>query len=160
MTQQEIARLFDELSVVADSVNADSDTVTQLICEFEERLNELRLGIEAWVKVSESVTMFTWQDDDGDRSLPGEKSEELQLGFAQSYLTGVGWRLFVRRATFQKIGSGDWEAIKSEDSVPLLEASRVDRINALERFPALLSELKTKAEGLLSKVGVAKAVVI
>src|SRR4029450_5926867 len=56
MTQQEIARLFDELSVVADSVNADSDTVTQLICEFEERLNELRLGVEAWVKVSESVT--------------------------------------------------------------------------------------------------------
>ena len=59
---------------------------------------------------------------------------------------------------FQSIQDGPWAEIEAGMPVPLLEAPRVDRINALEKFPELLASLTSAAKELLGKVKAAKAV--
>jgi len=164
MTEKEVSRLFDELSAAAQALNEESDTVTKLIRQFEERLNGLRLGVEAWVTVegSQKVQAFRWHDlemrDEGDDpGQPAERYDDVELGFTRH---GNEWRLVVREAQYIRIDQGESsEQIHVGPTIPLLEASRRDRINALAEFPDLLRELKQSAEELIAKVKAAKAVV-
>jgi hypothetical protein len=159
MTEKEVSRLFDELSEAAQALNDESDTVTALIRQFEERLNGYRLGVEAWVTVTDDRKPFRWYaHNDAEMSYPAESSEELQLGFTRHGIKQE-WRLSIRRMKFQSIQDGPWAEIEAGMPVPLLEAPRVDRINALEKFPELLASLTSAAKELLGKVKAAKAVV-
>src|SRR5262249_10217618 len=156
-----VSRLFDELSAAAQALNEESDTVTKLIRQFEERLNGLRLGVEAWVTVegSQKGQAFRWHDlgmrDEGDDpGQPAERYDDVRLGCSRH---GNEWRLVVREAQYIRIDQGESsEQIHVGPTIPLLEASRRDRINALAEFPDLLRELKQSAEELIAKVKAAK----
>ena len=164
MTEKEISRLFDELSEAAQTLNDESDTVTTLIHQFETRLNGLRIGVEAWVTMSEARKAVRRPnsdaddlDDDGNpRTYSAEESVDVQLGFGRYF---NDWRLLVRTAEWEKIDGGDWEEVTVERPTPLLEASRQIRIDALEAFPELLRELKKMVVALAAKVEAAKAIV-
>src|SRR5229473_3189687 len=49
MSDLDFASQFGALSDVAARVNAESDTVNQLIEQFQDKLRALNVGLEAWV---------------------------------------------------------------------------------------------------------------
>jgi hypothetical protein len=158
MTEKEVARLFEELSGAAHALNEESDAVTGLIRQYEDQLNGLRLGVEVWVTISSLEQDFRWYDphDDDRRPWPAKRSTDRELGFRSM---GREWRLVFRQMKYQRIASGDWEETEVGQPVALLETPRVDRIDALEHVPELLSKLKDEAQELLGKVKAAKVVV-
>lgn len=135
MTEVEISRLLSELSEVAATLNRESDSLNALIERFQHILRQLNVGLEVWL-----VNPIR-------RDSRPSGVVETYLGFAKG---GDNWELRIRHSTY----CGD-EGL-TEDECALLDASRADRIAALEAFPSILVVLKEKAEEAVQAIQDAK----
>jgi hypothetical protein len=126
------------------------DQLTQALLEIEQRLNELNLGLEAWVS-----TTFV----DSPTGLCG-RVYVAYVGYARH---GNDWRLLTRAPIPAYLGMHRKNGPRSREdtpeqyeAVPLLEAPRRVQIAALEVIPALTSKIQVKIKELQKAVGAAR----
>ncbi len=104
MSDSDLTSQFAALSDVAARLNAQSDTVTQLIEQFQDKLRALNVGLEAWVLL---------KSEPGSVVVPGPGPRvrtprppapatpvtmEISVGHARG---DEGWGLFVRRIAYK-----------------------------------------------------------
>jgi hypothetical protein len=135
--------LFTELESSAGRLNELSDSIdrsiNQKIREVEERLDSMRIGIEALLEEPLSKT-------------PVEKTDGLsiyRLGYRKDPdVMAERWCLFIKHSLGQR-GVPDYETSDFEEPVeiyPLLQASRELRILAIRHLPELLKTLQTEVD--------------
>src|SRR5215467_4107088 len=102
MSDSDLSSQFAALSDVAKRLNAKSDTVNQLIEQFQDKLRGLNVGLEAWVLL---------RTEPGSEDVPapsprGTRQQarattvtiEISLGHARG---DVGWGLYVKRIAYK-----------------------------------------------------------
>ena len=160
MSESDLADQFAALSDVAARLNAKSDTVNQLIEQFQDKLRALNVGLEAWVLLkSEPGSVVV--------PVPGPRlttsrqpaqatpvTMEVSVGHARG---DEGWGLFVRRIAYKPRPSGVFppanaEVVSVAKWIKLVDASRAIRVEALGAFPKLLEALKTVAESAVQTI--------
>lgn len=125
--------LLKNLTDLSRRLNEGSDLVSQRIAQLETALNELKLGVTTWVNVSIWTEML---DEPSGQTIECEKS----LG----YLKYKGkWGLVL---------SEGHPALDDHVLVFLRDASRDDRVEAVEKLPLLIKQLETEARKLDKKV--------
>ncbi|MBA3578976.1 MAG: hypothetical protein H0W42_03225 [Gemmatimonadaceae bacterium] len=126
-----------ELARLSKDLNKASDALSEQITHVEAALNELKLGIDAWVTVVTYVT----QSDNG---LPLHETEYLGYGKHKGK-----WSLLYQTEV-------DEFPEESGYKVPLRDAPRVDRIRAVDKLPDLVQALEKRTKEL-SEQATAKA---
>ena len=157
MSESDLASEFAALSDVAARLNAKSDTVTQLIEQFQDKLRALNVGLEAWVLL---------KSEPGSVVVPGPRlttprqpapatpvTMEVSVGHARG---DEGWGLFVRRIAYKPQPSvfprATGEVVSVAKWIKLVDASRAIRVEALGAFPKLLEALKIAAESAVQTI--------
>lgn len=157
MTEVDFSRLLSELSKTADALNRESDAVTKLIERFEDKLRKLNIGLEVWLDRS-SIRSDSIQESD----LGPDASLEIKLGFSRQF--GTDWHLVVREEIWDLVYDTEtpefereWKLVRFNGRPKrLLDASRMDRIGALEKFPELLEAMGDAASDALEAIERAK----
>jgi hypothetical protein len=127
-----------ELAAVLGDLSKESDALNAAISEFEQALVAINPGIAVWcakpIRVREVLPFIRGS----------------QLGFMKG---AVGWGLYIRRGRFVKSGNG-WEPASSPDfsSVKLIDATREERVEAIELFTGLVEAIKLAAQEHLESV--------
>jgi len=158
MSDFDFTSQFAALSDVAARLNAQSDTVNQLIELFQDKLRALNVGLEAWVLLkSEPGSVVV--------PVPGPRlttrqpapatpvTMEVSVGHARG---DEGWGLFVRRIAYKPQPSvfppATGEVVSVAKWIKLVDASRAIRVEALGAFPKLLEALKIAAESAVQTI--------
>ena len=136
-----VSAALEKLAAAAPEINAASDDLVQSIDTIDAALQELNLGVQAWVQVA------VVHDEDGDFVSASS------LGYDK--VSGT-WGIAIRYESFDNNGhtrTVEWQ---------FNQAPRADRLEALEELPVLLEELaksaSTTATQLKSKVATTKQV--
>src|SRR5688572_8008710 len=114
MTRVTLARLAS----LSQNLNEASDSLSQQIAKVESALNELRLGVWAWVELSR-----------GEVDVSGHRLEQIEsIGYGK------------HKGRWCLLYSTDIPALGDEQTsvVPLREAPRADRISAVDKLPKLV----------------------
>ena len=152
MSDLELSQLLSGLRVSAQALNAASDEINQIIASVEQQIVESNVGLECWQALSESSPSEYWNE--GRRIV---QHTETQLGFAK--LT-EGWKLAIRDVVKETDGDEDETVnVERRDPTPLFRASRELRIEALERMPALIAGLKSRADMAIQAIARARKLV-
>jgi len=147
-----------DLEPLAAQLNPSSDELTKALEAIQQRLNELALGVEAWLDNTpdELAHEIDWPDPDNDSRRTWRSHE---LGYGRH---GDGWALLVRTMDYPQFisGSGEWE-FEADGSYelerkPLLRSARALRVEAVGRIPTLVDALRDKAEQVINAVEQAK----
>jgi hypothetical protein len=118
-----------ELARLSQDLNQASDALSQQIAQVEEALNELKLGVRAWVQVRSS------QSFDEGSSYPTTDSEYLGYGKRHGR-----WGLLYMYSV---------EEFPDRDSVMFLrDAPREDRVTAVEKLAELVRALEKTTKEL------------
>jgi hypothetical protein len=158
MSDSDLTSQFAALSDVAARLNAKSDTVNQLIEQFQDKLRALNVGLEAWVLLkSEPGSVVV--------PVPGPRlttrqpapatpvTMEIAVGHARG---DEGWGLFVRRIAYKPqhgiFPPATGEVVSVAKWIKLVDASRAIRVEALGAFPKLLEALKIAAESAVQTI--------
>jgi hypothetical protein len=160
MSESDLASEFAALSDVAARLNAKSDTVTQLIEQFQDKLRALNVGLEAWVLLKSepgSVVVPLLGPRLTASRQPAQVTPvtmKVSVGHARG---DEGWGLFVRRIAYKPRPSGVFPPAKAEvvsvaKWIKLVDASRAIRVEALGAFPKLLEALKIAAESAVQTI--------
>ena len=176
MTATVIPMDLKDLSDLSARLNASTDELNQHLKTIEDRLNDLSLGVEAWVTRNPLQQEFSseWAALTRNAVLsaplgqPVRERTASELGYARF---PDGWRLAVRTVNYRQTkahaGSARWEdptdrdenAVEvSRDAKPLLRASRTIRILAVDRIPALIEALYITASGIVDAVEKARQI--
>jgi hypothetical protein len=135
---------LDELTPIAEKLNEQSNEINTTIAAFNAKLEALNVGLEEWLDPDE---------------------DHFQVGYAK---VGDRWQLAARRCpnikwirTINSYGRNDgyYEAVPGAGlprALPLLQAPRELRIRALGYMPAMIRQLKQRAEGSLDAIRAAK----
>jgi hypothetical protein len=128
-----------DLASVLRQINEESDALNASILEFEKQLIAMNPGFEVWVP-----SPFLVSDPDE----PHTRGS--QLGFAKF---GRSWALVVRKVVFERhepsglhkkptwtlLGDGEGEYAR------LMEATREERVAALDHFEFLVEQMHSEA---------------
>jgi hypothetical protein len=149
------ADLLAELAKNAAEFNQATDSINSLIERFEETLRNLHLGIETWLvsyplKSDESKVDYV---EDPGAIERGELAVNTQLGFTKR---AGEWGLAVRVVVYRREGTLGREFLHANPEVPLRDASRALRIEALEHFPQLLHRLNEQVKDGIKKIQAAR----
>ena len=125
--------LLKNLTELSRKLNEGSDLVSQRIAQLESALNELKLGVAAWVEIRVWEQML---DEPTGQTIECEK----RLGY-DKYNGKWGFVLSQGHPAFD-----DYE------QVFLRDATRDDRLEAVEKLPRLIQELEAEARKLDKKV--------
>lgn len=160
MSESDLASEFAALSDVAARLNAKSDTVTQLIEQFQDKLRALNVGLEAWVLLKSEPGSVVVPVPRPRLTAPRQPAQatpvtiEVSVGHARG---DEGWGLFVRRIAYKPWPSGVFHPVNAEvvsvaKWIKLVDASRAIRVEALGAFPKLLGALKIAAESAVQTI--------
>jgi hypothetical protein len=119
---KDLARLSREL-------NEASDALSEQIAQVESALNELKLGVRAYVKIRSNTS----------QTASGEITTALFLGYAKCR---GKWCLTL-------VDSNDQFFPEDDTEIPLREASRGDRIDAVEKLPDLIRKLEAETRRIV-----------
>jgi CheY-like chemotaxis protein len=176
MTATVIPMDLKDLSDLSARLNASTDELNQHLKTIEDRINDLSLGVEAWVTRSPLQQEFSseWAALTRNAVLstplgqPVRERTASELGYSRF---PDGWRLAVRTVTYRQTkvhaGSVGWDdptgrddgAVEiSRDAKPLLRASRTTRILAVDRIPALIEAIYVTASGIVDAVEKARQI--
>jgi hypothetical protein len=162
MSDSDPSSQFAALSDVAKRLNATSDTVNQLIEQYENKLRGLNIGLEAWVLL---------RTEPGSEDVPGPGPRgtrqparattvtiEISLGHARGE---DGWGLYVKRIAYKPqtpilFPPTSGEVVSVSKLIKLADASRATRVEGIAAFPKLLEALKTAAESAVQTIENAK----
>ena len=163
MSEFDFSSQFASLSNTAARLNAESDSINLLIAQLQEKLRALNLGLEAWVLLQAEPGSLPAPVPRGvglaARSAPPTTVKvETSVGYARG---ADGWGLFVKRIAYRAKPSNpligeEPEPVNVNKWLPLSEASRATRIDALRAFPKLLERLKAAAESAVEAIEQAK----
>jgi len=160
MSDSDLTSQFAALSDVAARLNAQSDTITQLIEQFQDKLRALNVGLEAWVLLKSEPGSVVVPAPRPRLTTPRQRAQatsvtmEVSVGHARG---DEGWGLFVRRIAYEPRPSGVFPSANAEvvsvaKWIKLVDASRAIRVEALGAFPKLLGELKIAAESAVQTI--------
>ena len=160
MPDSDLPSEFAALSDVAKRLNATSDTVNQLIEQYENKLRGLNVGLEAWVLLKSEPGSVVVPAPRPRLTTPRPRAQatsvtmEVSVGHARG---DEGWGLFVRRIAYKPRPSGVFPSANAEvvsvaKWIKLVDASRAIRVEALGAFPKLLEALKTAAESAVQTI--------
>jgi hypothetical protein len=160
MSESDLASEFAALSDVAARLNAKSDTVTQLIEQFQDKLRALNVGLEAWVLLKSEPGSVVVPVPGPRLTTPRQPAPatpvtmEVSVGHARG---DEGWGLFVRRIAYKPqpagvFSSANTEVVSVAKWIKLVDASRAIRVEALGAFPKLLEALKIAAESAVQTI--------
>jgi len=116
---------FAELTPLAETLNAKTDEVNQTLALLNKKLAALNVGVEVWVG-------------------PWQEHMAYQIGYAK---VGETWQLATRTceaADYLNIeNEHEWVDVAGShgEAKPILQASRSQRIKALEVLERLLSQI-------------------
>lgn len=131
------------LSALARGLNEASDTLSKQLARFEGTLNELKLGVSAWVTIAKYET-----------------SNELRVGGKPETVTKVGLLGYGKHQGKWCLLFGtsleEYPDPEFETEVPLRDAPRLERIAAVDKLPALVQALESKAREV-AQLATAKA---
>jgi hypothetical protein len=160
MSESDLADQFAALSDVAARLNAKSDTVNQLIEQFQDKLRALNVGLEAWVLLKSEPGSVVVPVPGPRLTTPRQPAPatpvtmEVSVGHARG---DEGWGLFVRRIAYKPqpaymFSPANAEVVSVAKWLKLVDASRAIRVEALGAFPKLLGALKTAAESAVQTI--------
>jgi CheY-like chemotaxis protein len=176
MTASAIPMDLKDLSDLSARLNASTDELNQHLKTIEDRINDLSLGVEAWVTRNPLQQEFSseWAALTRNAVLstplgqPVRERTASELGYSRF---PDGWRLAIRTVTYRQTkahaGSVIWEDPTdredgnveiSRDAKPLLRASRTIRILAVDRIPALIESLYISASRIVDAVEKARQI--
>jgi hypothetical protein len=116
MTEAEFSQQLSQLSSVAADLNRESDSINELLAQYESKIRALNVGLEVSVKTDSG--RLGWEKCVFDRNPDGSKN----------YTSGKReWGLAI-------------------DGSPALDCSREERIEALESIPDLVVALTEQAQ--------------
>jgi len=128
-----------ELISLSQDLNKASDALSQQIAKAEAALNEVKLGVWGWVKVRS-----TYQPE-----------SDLTIGGKPAAVTEVEYLGYGKhRGKWCLLYSTEYEEFPDEDFrwvVPLREAPRKERIDAIDKLPELIRVLEKNAKELAEK---------
>ncbi len=158
MSESDLSRQFSDLRDVAARLNAQSDSITKTIEQFQETLRQLNIGLEVWIRLQSEESVYTPPIG---VKIPMPASIETSVGYARGE---DGWALYVKRITYRSKtidhplidARPRVEAVRVNKWIKLVDASRSVRIAALDAFPKLLAALKTSAESAVQAIENAK----
>jgi hypothetical protein len=165
MSDSDLTSQFAALSDVAARLNAQSDTVNQLIEQFQDKLRAQNVGLEAWVLLQTEPGSVAVPLLPGSRLMSTRQltrampvTIEISVGHARG---DDGWGLYVKRIAYKPQAPNVFprasaEVVSVSKWIKLVDASRAIRVEALGAFPKLLEELKTAAESAVQKIENAK----
>ena len=114
--------MLQDLRMLAPRLNEASDLLNSRLSDVEKALNNLRLGVAAW------VPLYSWEGE-------GQLHHFEQLGFSKHK---GKWALVV---------SSGVEEFPDHDSVELLrDSTRQTRLDAVDRLESLLTAIRKAAE--------------
>ena len=164
--------LLHELTEAAETLNRSSDDLTTAIRQFEEQINQTRVGVSVWLpdEFAEGETYIVGEDDGDNGRYERRRYDGWRLGFAK---IGDAWRVVVRRELFQNEdgavdarGQYEWSPYCVDfGPVALADAPRHVRVQAVgsggrpERFERLLKALTERATEFTASVKAAMALV-
>lgn len=125
-----------ELARLSENLNQASDALSQQVTHVEAALNELKLGVTAWVKINSYIT-----SDDG-----YHLTEVEYLGYGKHK---GKWCLLY--------SSGIEEFPDQMYEAPLRDAPRVARIDAVDKLTELVRELEKRTRTLAEEATVKAA---
>ncbi len=138
---------LSELSSFSKTLNQESNRVNELLLDVEKKLEEMNLGVEAWVTIKED--RYTKEGDDGD----SKWSADTQIGLSD--WNGLP-KLLVRTVHQEEIednyGEKQWEEGSRDNPLPLLQASRAVRLKAMASLGTLLDALLAEAKRVLAGI--------
>jgi len=117
------------LASLSKSLNEASDLLSKQIIEIEGALNELRLGVPAWVVISKTEEDVSVKKEDK----PFFAEHTLEIGYGKH--KGKWGLLFL----------DSWPDFDNYDVVFLRDSAREHRIAAVEKLPDLLKALEAEA---------------
>jgi hypothetical protein len=134
---------LQQLQPIAEALNAESNDINNTIAALNAKLSALNIGIEVW--------LGPWKDN------------PIQIGFGKYQESS--WQLLTRecgevRYERDNWGNESWVAVPERLGIdqPLLQASRIIRIEALRLLPEIIDDLKVKAERSLETIRAAKRI--
>lgn len=143
MSASSLEEAFGRLVEAAERLNSKTDAVNDLIARTDERLRAVGLGIEVWLP---GMLAFVGDSSGG---------SGYKLGFAK--VKGE-WQLAVQEAAeSHKLFEGQEDQPYVDERnlgepVPLIQASRMVRVEACTKLPELVTRLADRAEALVGKV--------
>jgi hypothetical protein len=144
------------LSEVSRKLNEKSDKLNEVIISINEKLEKLNIGVEVFLAEPIEADDPYFLADDEDGKFP--RRDAVLLGYSRF---DDDWQLAIKKATLVKDYDNrgvEYERTLSVDRrVPLLNASRDIRANAMRLIPALLDLIKSEAEELLQSIEQAEA---
>jgi hypothetical protein len=134
MTEAEFSQQLSQLSSVAADLNRESDSINDLLSQYEAKIRAMNVGLEVSVPLGAPHTvLLQWKKLD----VYGGKDEK---GY-RTY-TGTEWGLAIT------VGLNSYTAV--------LERSREERIAALESIPGLVTKLTQAAQDRVDVIRKAK----
>jgi ABC-type transporter Mla subunit MlaD len=124
---------------LSKDLNKASDALSQQIAKAESALNEVKLGVSAWVQVARS---YTHQSDLTVNGQPAAVTELQYLGYGK------------HQGKWCLLYSTEYEEYPEEELqyvVPLRDAPRLERIKAVDKLPELIRALEKNAKELADK---------
>src|SRR5438552_4373451 len=157
MTEVEFAHQLSDLVNTAQRLNAESDSVNDLIRRFEQTLCRINVGLDVWPVALQSER---WVEEEDDWSKP-RGTRDTELGFAK---VDDAWRFATRKVRYDTSSGSATPHIPRLHAVDevrsLLDAPRETRIAALAHFPDIVTALKQEADSALEKIEAARAFVV
>lgn len=117
------------LASLSQRLNEASDLLSKQIVQVEAALNELKLGVSAWVVIAENEEDVTAKKEDS----PMFMEHVLQVGYGKH--KGKWGLLFL----------DGWPDVENYDVTFLRDAPREHRIAAVNKLPELLKALEAEA---------------
>lgn len=124
--------LFSRLEELSSQLNASSDALSESIKRVEAKLASLRLGVSVWLE--QPIDTYVYEDD------------VFKTFFGYTKVNGT-WCLAIKDNSNEIILDPECNTER-----PLQQASREDRIKALQHIPELIKALEAAAEFELKTV--------
>lgn len=138
--------LFSRLEGLSAQINQASDSLSTTLAQIEIKLQDLRLGVEAWVHIETTRLCDDVGNDDG--------ATLVFLGYGKY---NGQWQLLIKSQTDNPDEDGALTRIEGPP-VPLRQQPRETRVKAIQHLPALLEILAKNAEATLQMIESQKAV--
>jgi hypothetical protein len=151
-----MGNIKDDLAPLAPRINEASNNLNTHLESIERRLNDLNLGVEAWISYPTLTSSRVVTSDAERPTTVNRQLESDELGYGRH---GNTWALLVRTICYTQTRdprSGEWEYVDDAQEevqrTPLLRSRRHLRVAAVDVLPKLIDEIKQQANAVIEAV--------
>jgi len=153
----EAEKTLQRLSGKVSKLNQDSDEINKMISSFEKRLEEMNVGVTAWVN-DPDIEMFNENKFVlGASSQSKGESEEIAATLLGYHKIDGCWRIAAKTIiVIERPHPTDpddcLQACETTSIIPLVDASRDYRVKALAGMDELFKAIEQKVDDLLKAI--------